>query len=73
MTVKKRLNIEIRKAMAEYELDQKHLARRLRISEATMSTWIANPDKLTMEKMALLNRELHLPASVLAVALGCSR
>lgn len=67
---KKRLNHQIRARLEEMGIDQKQLAKMLKMPETTVSYWLTHPERLSAEKWAKLNTVLHLTVDNFAVAAG---
>lgn len=56
--------------LAEMDMTQKSLARRMGVAESTISRWVTSPDTLTLAQFRQLNAVLHLPVDAFASAGG---
>ena len=66
----KQLAKDIRVRMAELDMDQKALARRLRMPETTISYWCNHPESLNLERWAKINSVLKLSPKSFLLAAG---
>ena len=56
--------------LAEMDMTQKSLAKRVGVAESTISRWVNFPDTMTISQFRKLNAVLHLPVDVFASAGG---
>lgn len=67
------LKVQIRVVMARRDMTIKDLAKACGTSPQLMGKWLRNPERLTMDKWATINRVLHLDPAVYNTGAGFVR